>query len=136
MQDERQHIRRMFIDTWAKREQSESMSPLEKQLLDVIGQHPEYHGLLEGKQTEDKEYRTDNNPFLHLGLHLGLLEQLSTNRPQGIREIYQHIYNKYADVHQVQHLMMEAMGEIIWNAQQAGKLPDEQDYLSELRKLM
>jgi hypothetical protein len=135
MQDERQHMRRVFRETWQKREQKETLTPLEKQLLDVIALHPEYHSLLENPQTEEKEYRTDNNPYLHLSLHLGLIEQLSTNRPNGIRDIYQKLYEQHDDEHQAQHMVMEVMGEIMWDAQQSGKLPDEQAYLSKLQKL-
>jgi len=136
MIDERQHMRQIFFDTWQKRENNKSsLSPLEKQILDVLKAHPEYHSLMDNPQTQEKEYHTDNNPFLHLSLHLGILEQLSTNRPQGIRDIYQQLFEKHHDEHQVQHIMMEAMGEVIWDAQQNGQLPDEQNYLNKLKKL-
>jgi hypothetical protein len=135
MQNEKNQMRQYFIDTWHKREQKECLTPLEKQLIDIIQQHPEYHKVLENPKSLDQDYTTDNNPFLHMSMHLGLIEQLTTNRPAGIRELYQQVYNKYGNEHQIQHLIMEIMGEVIWDAQQNQQLPDESLYLKKLRNL-
>jgi hypothetical protein len=34
-----------------------------------------------------------------------------------------------------EHRMMEALGRALWDAQRAGRLPDENAYLEELRRL-
>ena len=135
MGQERRQQRQYFLDAWTKRETPDSLSALEKQLLEVIKLHPEYQNILDDPDILDKDYRTDNNPFLHMSLHLGLLEQLSTNRPAGIREHYQRLYQHHQDEHQVQHLMMDVMATIMWDAQQNGKLPNEQLYLKKLKSL-
>lgn len=133
MEHERRQQRQYFIDAWSKRERPDSLSALEKQLVMIIGLHPEYHSLLDDPNILDKDYRTDNNPFLHMSLHLGLLEQLSTNRPHGIRDIYQQLLQQHRDEHTVQHLMMEVMATIMWDAQQNNTLPDEHAYLQQLK---
>ncbi len=136
MYNERNHMRQCFIDAWQKREQKERATALERQLLDIILQHPTYQSILDDPKSIDKDYSTDNNPFLHMSMHLGLIEQLTTNRPQGIRTLYQQLYEKHGDEHTVQHLMMEVMGEIIWDAQQNQRLPSETDYLNSLQRLI
>lgn len=135
MHNERNQMRQCIIDAWQKREQKERITPLEQQLIEIIHQHPEYHALLDNPKSLDKDYHTDNNPFLHLSMHLGLIEQLTTNRPSGIRHFYQTLYEKYLDEHLIQHMMMEAMAEVIWDAQQNQQLPDESRYLEKLVKL-
>jgi cell fate (sporulation/competence/biofilm development) regulator YlbF (YheA/YmcA/DUF963 family) len=133
--ESRTDLRQLFLKVWESRETPAQLTPLEQQLLGVIAEHPEYHDLLEKPDSVDQDYRTDNNPFLHLSLHLGLLEQLSTNRPHGICVIYQRLFTKLQDEHQVQHLMMEKMAETLWDAQQNNKRPDERDYFKKLEAL-
>ncbi|WP_204318325.1 DUF1841 family protein [Serratia marcescens] len=39
----------------------------------------------------------ETNPFLHMGLHLAVREQVATDRPQGIRTVYTKLIEKYQD---------------------------------------
>jgi hypothetical protein len=134
MFQDRNQIREIFFSTWQKYKKQEVLSPLEQQLLAVIQQHPEYHTFLDDpKKFNDADFTTDNNPFLHMGLHLSLMEQLGTNRPAGIRTIYQTLAQKHNDKHQAEHIMMNALAETLWDAQQSGKMPDEQAYLNKLK---
>jgi len=105
----------------------------------VIQAHPEYHALLEG---EDRALARDflpehgeTNPFLHLGLHLAILEQVATDRPPGIRALYQRVAQGSGDAHRAEHRIMECLGQSLWEAQHAGRPPDEQGYLACLRRL-
>lgn len=134
--DSRTDLRQLFLKVWQQKDNPQSLTALEQQLLQVLLQHPEYHAVIADPDTLDKDYRTDNNPFLHLSLHLGLIEQLSTNRPAGIRDIYQALYEKLGDEHQAQHLLMDKMAETIWDAQQQNQLPDERVYLEKIRRLL
>lgn len=136
MESERRQQRQYFHATWAKRLNGSPLSQLEEQLLSIIAMHPEYHALLEDDAQLDKDYRTDNNPYLHMSLHMGLLEQLNTNRPSGIRELYRQLCKQHQDEHTAQHLMMEVMGQIMWDAQRNQQLPDEQVYLQQLNALL
>lgn len=134
MTDSRAQMRQPFIDAWQKRQQPLSLSPLEQQILAIIEEHTEYHSIFDDPSILEKDYRTDNNPFLHMSLHLGLIEQFTTNRPQGIQAIYQTLFKKYRNEHQVQHLMMEIMADVLYTAQQNKQLPDEQVYLERLKR--
>lgn len=138
---DRKAARAVFVEAWRKHRAGLPLQPLEAQLAAIIGRHPEYHALLSG--TSELELNQDSfqsapggNPFLHLSLHSALAEQLATDRPQGILEVYRRLCTKRGDAHEAEHLMMECLGEVLWQAQSAGTMPDERTYLSELRKLV
>ena len=134
--ESRKDLREMFLKVWRHKDAPQQLSSLEQQLLTVLLAHPEYHAIFDDPERVDEDYRTDNNPFLHMSLHLGLMEQLSTQRPAGINQIYETLCKRLGDVHQVQHLLMEKMAETIWDAQQAGQMPDERVYLDKIRRLI
>lgn len=75
------------------------------------------------------------NPFLHMGMHIAIQEQLGSNRPDGIRDVYRQICRRSGDAHAAEHLMMECLGETLWEAQRTGMEPDERVYLERLRRL-
>lgn len=134
MGNERKEMRQLFLDAWEKRQNPILLSPLEQQILSVIKAHKEYESIFDDPNILDKDYRTDNNPFLHMSLHLGIIEQLTTNRPKGLRELYQKSYRQLHDEHEVQHAFMEVMAEVMFDAQKKGALPDELIYLEQLQK--
>ena len=131
--DSVQDTRSLFFSSWSKYRQQQALTPLEKQLVDVIIDHPEYHALLEAKDAlSDKNYFPDlgqANPFLHMGFHLAIRDQIAMDRPAGILPIYQKLLKKYADVMVVEHLLMEPLAECLWQAQRNHALPDEAGYL-------
>lgn len=135
----RDDTRGMFFKAWAKTLKGEALQPLEQQIVDVITMHPEYHALL--AQPEDcaaldfAASQGQSNPFLHMGLHIALQEQLSTDQPQGIRDIYQQVLRKSTDRHQCEHRIMECLAQAIWEAQQHQQPPDLTSYLACLRNL-
>jgi hypothetical protein len=129
---DRESSRNIFIQVWQKQLNSELMEPLEHLISHVISVHPEYHYIFDEKEIISKDFNKDTgieNPFLHMGLHIAVSEQLGTDRPQGIAEHYQRLVNKYKDEHQVQHQLMECLQKSLWHAQIDGGIPDEADYL-------
>lgn len=138
MQD-RNEARRFFIETWRKYRAEEALQPLERQLLAVILEHPEYHPRLEDAEAAlAAEYTPEggqSNPFLHMGMHLALREQVGTDRPAGIAALYQRLLRKYASEHALEHAMLERLGEALWTAQRNGLPPDEAAYLESLKRL-
>ena len=120
-------------------QKQQPLSALEQQLAQVIAAHPEYHPLLNHPEQLDQDYNLDegnSNPFLHMGLHLALLEQVSNDRPQGIRALYQQFLQHSNDWHQCEHQMMTPLAESIWQAQANNRPPSEQDYLHALTTLL
>ncbi len=70
-----------------------------------------------------------------MGLHLAIRDQVNTNRPAGIGQIYQKLMQKYADHLIVEHLMMDFLAECLWQAQRDSSTPDEKKYLTDLEHL-
>jgi hypothetical protein len=134
---DRSELRKMYVDAWQKRRKGAVLSPLEDQIANVIELHPEYHATLSGEDL-DKDYTVEGglaNPFLHMGLHLGIREQLATNRPAGISDIFKALAARTGDAHAAEHQMIECLAETLWESQSQNKPPDEQAYLERLRRL-
>ena len=134
---DRRKLRAMYAESWRKRLADEPLSPLESQIADIIELHPEYRQAVEDHDL-DHDYTPEGgetNPYLHMGLHLGLREQIATNRPAGIGAIFEALASKTGDPHDAEHRMIECLAEVIWQAQRNGTAPDEQHYLEQLRRL-
>lgn len=137
--NDRQQLRQFFFDTWRKHIAQQPLSALEQQLLQIILAHPEYHYLFENPEKYlDYDYLPEAgepNPFMHLSLHMGLLEQLTTNRPTGIRTVYHALCQKLGSAHEAEHAMIDCLAHGLWKMQR-GTAYSEQDYLTELNQLL
>jgi hypothetical protein len=135
---DRDRMRRYFLDVWRKARQGASLEPLEQQIAGIVRAHPEYHALLgDGGNALTREFLPGDgqaNPFLHLSLHLAVLEQVGTDRPAGIRAIYQRLVSRTGDPHEAEHRIMDCLAESIWEAQRAGRAPDETAYMACLQR--
>ena len=134
---DRTELRQMFFTSWKKHLNKQIMEPLEAIVAKIIELHPEYHAMLEKQDAVDKDYTPEmgeTNPFLHMAMHISIQEQLSTKRPTGIEQIHQSMLAKIKDPHETEHVMMECLGKMLWEAQSQNKAPDENDYLSCLKK--
>ena len=134
----RDQVRQFFFDSWGKFHAGEPLSALETLALQVAHAHPEYHALLEAPQRHlEREYfpeMGETNPFLHLSLHLSILEQLSIDQPPGIAAAYQALLRKHGEPHEAQHVLMECLAESLWRAQRERTTPDASAYLACLRQ--
>ena len=135
----RDEIRRVYCAAWDKHQQGQPLEPLEQQLVAIIALHPEYHTLLadhDAALARDFTPETgQTNPFLHMGMHLAIREQLATDRPAGIIAAFGALMARVQDAHEAEHRMMECLGEALWQAQRSGQVPDEARYLECLRQL-
>lgn len=135
----REQLRQMYRDAWRKYTARQPLEPLEAQLAAVIAEHPEYVPLIESDpQALGDDYTPEGgreNPFLHMGLHLALREQVATDRPAGIARIHQALARRLGDPHAAEHAMLERLAETLWESQRSRKAPDEQRYLERLREL-
>jgi len=135
----REQLRRLYLEAWRKFTARAPLEPLEAQVAAVVAEHPEYVRWLEaGEAALAAEFTPEGgqqNPFLHMGLHLAIREQVATNRPAGIAAIHAALAARMGDVHAAEHAMLEPLAQALWEAQRAGKMPDEQAYLERLRAL-
>ena len=134
---DRHELRKTYADAWQKHVDGMPLSPLEAQIADVVAQHPEYHDAVTDADL-DKDYAPEagrTNPFLHMGLHLGIREQAATDRPPGITALYEALSARMGDRHAAEHQMIECLAETLWEAQSQNRAPDEERYLERLRHL-
>lgn len=127
----REQLRQSYAEAWRKSRERRPLTPLEALIADVIALHCEYQPLLEDTQAAiDFEPRGDaENPFLHMGLHLAVREQVSIDRPPGVRELERALAARVGDEHGAEHVLMEALAETLWEAQRSAHAPDESRYL-------
>jgi hypothetical protein len=136
--EDRDGARRMFVEAWRRQQAGEPLEPLQALIAEIVQWHPEYHALLsQGQGAIAEEFtpaRGISNPFLHMGMHIALREQLATDRPAGLAALYQRALQRRGDAHALEHEMMECLGEALWRAQRDNQLPDEAAYLECLKR--
>jgi hypothetical protein len=136
---DRDSLRRYYCTVWDKARANQPLEPLERIIAEVISAHPEYQPALADAETAlGREYTPElgeTNPFLHMGMHIAIHEQLGSNRPAGILEVYQQLCRRLGDSHAAEHQMMECLGETLWEAQRYRAEPDERIYLDRLWRL-
>ena len=135
--NDRTELRRLFAEAWRRRVENLPLEPLRDQIATVVALHPEYHALIEAPASLAREWTPadgETNPFLHLGMHLAVREQVATDRPAGIRDAFQRLAARRGDAHAAEHEVFECLGRALWEAQRAGRPPDEQAYLECVRQ--
>ncbi len=130
--------RALFFTSWTKYLNKEPLSPLEKQLAQVILDHPEYHHLFNQAQfNHDTPYFPElgeTNPFLHLGLHLAARDQIELDKPTGIQDVFKALCVKLSDKLEAEHILIECLAEALWRSEKEQSPPDEAAYLAACRK--
>jgi hypothetical protein len=136
----REQLRQMYLASWRKFRAQEPLQPLEKQVAAVIAEHPEYIEWLEsGREVLRADFKPEGgreNPFLHMGMHLAIREQLSTDRPVGFAALHRRLCEHYGDAHEAEHALLTPLAETLWEAQRAGHAPDDLDYLRKVEALV
>lgn len=132
--------RRFFLQVWRKVKSDHPLEPLEQVVAGVIRRHPEYHALLADEEAAlGAEYPPESgrpNPFLHMGLHIAIQEQVMSDRPDGIAKLYKAGLRRLGDAHELEHRLMECLAETLWLAQGNNTLPDEAGYLHCVHQLV
>ena len=137
---DRDQLRRIWFEAWQNFIDGKTLIPLHTELVNIIKLHPEYLLMFDNpEQYLGKEYLPEfgeTNPFLHMSMHQGIHEQLSSGRPKGIRKVYERLVKQIGDPHETEHAMMEGFAETLWEAQRNGTMPDENAYLKRIKKML
>ena len=133
----REQVRQFFCDAWRKHKERLPLVGAEVAAADLIARHPEYQALLDQPETALNEEWTpeggQTNPFLHLSLHLAIHEQVSIDQPPGIRAAFLALAERL-DRHEAEHILLEKLGEIIWQAQRNGTPMNAVAYVDAIRR--
>ena len=134
----RDEVRQVYLNVWHKLQHDQLLEPMEALIAEVIELHPEYHALLEdGEASVQNDFTPEQgqtNPFLHMGMHIALREQLSTDRPAGIKKLHQKLTSRMG-LHTAEHAMIDCLGQALWLAQRNNTMPDDDSYLLCLKRL-
>lgn len=106
--------------------------------IEIMQMHPEYQYVLDApdRYLEQAYFPEmgETNPFLHMSLHLSIMEQISINQPPGITHAYEALLRRYSSALDAQHDLMDCLAEVIWQAQRDGCPPDSEAYLNCIQK--
>ena len=129
--------RNFYFNVWKKHLEKKPLEPLEQQIVSIIEQHPEYHEFFENPEKQKTITNPSDlyqNPFLHISLHLSILEQLSINKPPGIKDIYRKLILKQKGAHNAEHIMMQCLQEMINESMAKGEEPKSELFLKLITK--
>ena len=131
--------RRVFVEAWRKAQAGAALDALEQRIVDLIGRHPEYRAAF--RDDDDALARDwlpelgEVNPFLHLSLHLAVLEQVTIDQPVGIRKLFAKLVaHQLGDTHAAEHQVMECLAEALWQSQRDGQSFRPKSYLKCIRR--
>jgi hypothetical protein len=134
----RDEIRQVYLNVWQKMQTGDFLEAMESIIADIIKMHPEYHDMLANPESAKEEEFTPEagktNPFLHMGMHIAIREQVGINKPTGIKQKYETLLKK-RNQHQAEHSMLECLGQGLWLSQRNNVPFDEQAYLRCVGKL-
>jgi hypothetical protein len=123
----RETYRQVFVDTWARFRAGQPLDAMGERIVSVLQRHPEYHALLADRDLAlAADYPPElgmSNPFAHLSLHIALLELLASGQPPGIVQEFAELCARHGR-DAAEHLVVDCLGELIWQAQRDGRDPD------------
>ena len=129
----RETYRQVFVDYWQRFRAGQPLDAMAQRVVQVIQAHPEYHALLEDPElalgADFPPELGQSNPFAHMSLHVALLELLATGQPPGMVQAYARLRAQHGE-QVAEHLVVDCLGELIWQAQRAGTEPDLHGLLS------
>lgn len=127
-------VRRFFCSVYAKARSGQTLEAIETIASQWLDEHPEYHADFADADTAlDKMYDVEGgktNPFLHLSMHLSISEQCSIDQPRGIRQAVELLTARRNSLHDAHHEAMDCLGQMVWESQRAGRLPDGAAYIA------
>lgn len=128
---DRQVLRRVYVTAWRRFCDHAPLSGVEPLIVETLLAHPEYQPLCtQDAVDDDRSAYGHTHPFLHLGLHVALLEQLASERPPGVGAHFARLTAAVGDAHKAQHLMIDCLEQVLLAAQRTGTAPDEPAYLA------
>lgn len=131
-------VRRFFCAIYQKSKTNQALEAIELIASGWMDEHPEFHAELADLDSALKKVADqaggEGNAFLHLSMHLSITEQCSIDQPRGIRQAVELLTARRGDLHQAHHEVMEALSQMIWDAQRAQRAPDGDAYIAAVQR--
>lgn len=137
-QPSQEDVRRFFCETHQRQTEGLPLEPMHAKAAPWVAEHTEYHAVLADTQLAlETVYAVEEgrtNPFLHLSMHLSIVEQCDIDQPRGIRQAVELLAARTGSLHDAHHEVMECLGEMVWASQRSGMPPDGLAYLDAVRR--
>lgn len=131
-------VRRFFCGVYAKNQSGQAMEAIEQLASQWMAEHPEHHAAFadvdQALANMGQSNEAQDNPFLHLSMHLSISEQCSIDQPAGIRQAVELLTARRGDLHEAHHEVMDCLGRMVWESQRSGRPPDGQAYIEHVRQ--
>jgi hypothetical protein len=127
-------VRRFFCSIYTKAREDKALEAIEIIAAKWMDEHPQYaadFADIDAALRNMTQVNVDQeNPFLHLSMHLSITEQCSIDQPRGIRQAVELLTHRRNSLHQAHHEVMECLGKMLHDAQSAGRPPNGDAYIA------
>jgi hypothetical protein len=135
---DRDSLRRAWAEAWQRHLEHLPLDLQQQRLVDVLTLHPEYQNFVQTPDALAQDFDGGDgrtNPYLHMGLHLAVREQIATRLPPEAVQAHARLAKRLGDAHAAEHRLIECLAQALWQAQRAGREPDMDAYREALRAL-
>jgi len=129
--------RAYMAEIWRKMNANADLTEEEEILAEQMQAHPEYGEVWEDKQLGDHLFdpTKEENPFLHVSLHVMLERQVRANEPPCVRKTIERLTALGEDPHEVQHAILRILVQQLWAVMTQRRPFDMKQYREEIEKL-
>ncbi|WP_372716023.1 DUF1841 family protein [Immundisolibacter sp.] len=135
---DRDSLRAAYAGAWQRHLERLPLDLQQQRIVDVLTMHPEYQALMMDPAALARDFDGSGgvtNPYLHMGLHVAIREQLGTGLPPEATQAHARLASRLGDRHAAEHCLIDCLAQTLWQAQRDGREPDFEQYREALRGL-
>jgi len=108
--------RAYMAEVWHKVNENADLTEEEELLAEQMQAHSEYSEVWENKDLGEHffDLTKEENPFLHISLHVMLERQIRSNNPPYVRRAIERLAAQGEDPHDVQHAILRILVSEMW----------------------
>jgi hypothetical protein len=124
-------------EVWRKVNDNEDLTEEEELLAEQMQAHPEYGEMWEKESLTDHPFdpSREENPFLHVSLHVMLERQIRSGDPPCVRQTVERLEALGEDPHEIRHAILRVLVQEIWEVMTRQRPFDLQHYCEEVEKI-
>lgn len=131
--------RTVMSDIWKRwHRDPDSLEGEERQLAEQMAEHQKYHDVWENiDNLSDHAFdpAKEENPFLHVSLHVTLERQLQSDEPPEAGRALERLIARGDDPHEARHAILRVLVQEMWHIMTHSEEFNQQRYCEELDKL-
>jgi hypothetical protein len=129
--------RAYMAEVWRKANDNEDLTAEEELLAEQMQAHPEYSDIWTDEDMGDHLFdpAREENPFLHVSLHVALERQILSGEPPCVREAVERLEAQGEDPHEVRHAILRILVAQIWQLMAERRPFDAKRYCEAIEKL-